>query len=241
MTKKRAFFDEFIIQEDEDYIFINKPSGISTLDDRNSLTNILVLARDYHENAQVCHRLDKETSGVMAIVKNDSAYKHFESLLRKREVHKEYHAIIGGSFPVEEIIVDKPLAITGRGVVKVDYKKGKASLTHFQRLKAFKGFSMVQCIPVTGRMHQIRVHLSSIGFPITNDEKYGGSKLYLSSLKRNYKRHTERHESPLIQRIALHAFSVRYTGITGKEVQIEAGYPKDLNILLKQLNKYAGV
>ncbi len=93
---KPIVFKDLIIHEDEDFIVINKPPYISTLDDRNDPRNILALAKDYCESAQVCHRLDKETSGCLVIAKNQEAYRHIAMQFEDRSVKKIYHAVVEG-------------------------------------------------------------------------------------------------------------------------------------------------
>ena len=92
-------------------------------------------------------------------------------------------------------------------------------------------------MPVTGRMHQIRVHLSHKGYPIVGDPTYGGEDFYLSSYKRNYNLGKFDEEQPLIKRVALHAFAIQFEGLDGKEITVETKYPKDFRVLLKQMEK----
>lgn len=230
-------FKDAILFEDEDYVVINKPSFISTLEDRNDPQNILSEAKGYVEDMQVCHRLDKETSGALALAKNPEAYRHLSMQFENRQVTKYYHAVVDGIHDFHVELVDKPILKQNDGTVKIS-REGKEAQTYFTSLKSFKNHTLVQCSPITGRMHQIRIHLSTLKAPITGDETYGGKPFFLSSLKRgfNLKKMTE--ELPLMKRMALHAFSLEFAALNGKKVTIEAPYPKDFQALIKQLSAH---
>ncbi|MDN5200752.1 RluA family pseudouridine synthase [Fulvivirgaceae bacterium BMA10] len=234
---KRIDFESLILFEDDDYIVVNKPPLISSLDDRNDPINLLSLARDYAENAQVCHRLDKETSGAIAIAKNPEAYRALSIQFENRLVSKTYHAVVDGIHDFKEKEIDVPILVLGNGSVTININRGKESNTFVNTLQVYKAHTLLSCHPITGRMHQIRIHLSHIGTPIIGDTKYGGKPFFLSSIKRKYnlKRYTE--EQPLIKRTALHSFGLRFEKRDGAEVSVEAPYPKDFNVLLKQLEK----
>ena len=227
-------FKELIVFENNDYILINKPSFISTLEDRNDSQNILVLAKEYADDAQVCHRLDKDTSGVLAIAKNPEAYRHLSMQFENREVKKMYHAIVDGIHQFENYLVDAPILKQNDGTVKIS-KLGKDAQTYFTTLSTYKFQSLIQCSPVTGRMHQIRIHLSKLKAPITGDEAYGGKVFYVSSVKRGFQLKKETEEEPLIKRMALHAFSLEFFLLNGELIKVEAPYPKDFRALVKQL------
>ena len=229
-------FEDLIIWEDNNYIVINKPAFISTLADRNDTVNILEMAREYHEDAQVCHRLDKETTGALVIAKNPEAYRHMSIQFENREVSKIYHAVTDGIHDFDNKEVDRSILKLGNGTVRIDYK-GKEAQTFFNTLKVYTAHTLVECKPITGRMHQIRVHLSSIEAPITGDEMYGGKPLYLSAIKRKYNLKKWTEEQPLIKRLALHAHSLSFKSLDGKELSIEAPYPKDFRVLVDQLDK----
>ncbi len=234
----RLRFTDLILYQDNDYIAINKPAFVATLEDRNDPYNILSLARDYIADAQVCHRLDKETSGVLIIAKNPEAYRGLSMQFEKRKVSKQYHALCDGIHDFKELPIDLPIYITGKGTVKIDQRQGKEASSVAQTLTAYQQHSLVLCRPLTGRMHQVRIHLSSMGAPVTGDEVYGGKPLYLSSLKRHYNLKQWEEELPLIKRTALHAWSLEFKGIDNKPIRVEAPYPKDFAVAVKQLEKY---
>lgn len=116
--------------------------------------------------------------------------------------------------------------------------KGKPAETIFNSLKTYRDYTLVECIPITGRMHQIRIHLSCLKAPIVNDEQYGGKPVYLSELKRNFNLKKNTDELPIMQRVALHAWSLRFRRMDGEFVTVEAPYPKDFGVLVNLLNKY---
>lgn len=230
-------FRDLIVFEDEDYLLINKPAFISTLEDRNDDLDIIGMARDYISTAQVCHRLDKETSGALLIAKNPEAYRSASMQFEHRKVKKIYHAVCDGIHAFKELKIDLPIYATKKGVVKISKNQGKEALTFVNTLKAYRRYTLVACQPVTGRMHQIRIHLSSQGAPISGDEQYGGKPFYLSALKKTYNLKKDAEEQPLIKRVALHAQAISFELLNGEAVSVEAPYPKDFAVVLKQLEK----
>ena len=216
---------------------IDKPPFISTLDDRNDKLNILALAKRVIVDAQVCHRLDKETSGVLLIAKNPEAYRHGSIQFEKRQVGKVYHAVADGHHSFTNVLVDQPIHKLSTGTVRVDKLEGKPAQTYFKTLRSFRNHTLLECRPITGRMHQIRIHLAQLGAPITGDDTYGGKPFFLSSVKRNYNLKKFSEEQPLMKRMALHAFSLEFSDRMGKLVQVEAPYPKDMRVLIRQLEE----
>jgi 23S rRNA pseudouridine955/2504/2580 synthase len=232
-------FKDLIVFEDENYILINKPPHVATLDERTADTpfSILRLAKAYSDDAQVCHRLDKETSGILAIAKNPEAYRHLSMQFEHRQVVKNYHAVVGGIHDFENISVYLPIAQLTNGTVKIDRQKGKEAETIFNSIRAYKMHTLVNCYPITGRMHQIRIHLSCLKAPIVCDPQYGGEPIFLSQIKRKFNLKKDAEELPLIQRVALHARSLTFALLNNEEITVEAPYPKDFEALLRQLEK----
>jgi 23S rRNA pseudouridine955/2504/2580 synthase len=246
-TVKKIDFKDIIIFENDDYILINKPPYLSSLDERTPDKNqgatpqsILRLAKEYSSDAQLCHRLDKETSGVLAIAKNPAAYRSLAMQFEAREVTKRYHAVVNGVHSLDSISVYLPIAQLRDGTgVRIDREKGKIAETIFNTLKVYKHFTLLECMPITGRMHQIRVHLQCLKAPIVADPMYGGEDIFLSQIKSkkfNLKNGTE--EIPLIRRVALHAHSLTFRLMNDEVVRIEAPYPKDFSVVVKQLDKF---
>ena len=226
---------DLIIWEDDSFVIINKPAGISTLADRFNPENILVLARKMNPNFKVCHRLDKNTSGLLVLAKNNNAYKYFSKMLERRNVHKIYHALVERKIDFETEKVTLPI-LTRANRSRVDFELGKPSLTFFTTLERYRFHSLVACRPITGRMHQIRIHLSALGLPICGDHDYGGQSIFLSKIKKKYNQKAKT-ERPLMHRIALHAYEISYLDPQGHPIRVIAEYPKDLQITTNQLKK----
>lgn len=225
--------------ENEEVMVINKPPFISTLDERTGDTiNILKMAKRYFEEAQVCHRLDKETSGALVIAKTPESYRAISMQFEHREVKKIYHAVIDGQHRFEDLLVDLPILNAGKGVVKIDRYEGKRAETYFNSIQFFKHYTLVECKPLTGRMHQIRVHLATQRASIAGDQAYGGKPVFLSKIKRGYKLSKNEEEQPIMKRFALHAKEVGFKLLDGTSVLVEAPYPKDFETLLKMLVKF---
>lgn len=236
---KRSRFDlsTSIIFQNKDYLLINKPPFISTLEDRNDEVNVLSLLRKEYPEAQVGHRLDKETSGVLAVALNPEAYRNISMQLEHREVRKVYHAVVEGSRDFADLLVDAPILKQADGRVKIS-RDGKPAETWFTTLEHYRGFTLVECRPVTGRMHQIRVHLAKLEAPIAGDSQYGGNPVFLSRIKKGYNLKKDTEEEPLMKRVALHAFSMEFLGLGGEKLKAQAPYPKDFRVLLKQLAEH---
>jgi 23S rRNA pseudouridine955/2504/2580 synthase len=227
-------FKDLILFSDDDFIIINKPPFISTLEDRVDSFNILTLAREVEPDPQVCHRLDKDTSGVLAIARNPEAYRHLSMQFENREVNKTYHAVSDGVHHFENKLMDAAIAKLSDGTVKIS-REGKPAQTYFTTLRNYRAHTLVKCNPITGRMHQIRIHLTLLKAPITGDETYGGHLFYVSAVKRNFHLKKMTDEQPLMKRMALHAFSLEFSLLSGKKIAVEAPYPKDFGALIKQL------
>ena len=234
---KPIHFKDLILYEDKDYIIINKPPFLSTLADRVEEQNLLAMAKSYEAEAQVAHRLHKDTSGVLAIARHAEAYRHLSMQFEHRTVKKVYHAVVDGRHDLHDVSVSARILKQPDGVVKLS-SRGKDAETSFNTLKLYARHTLVECRPVTGRMHQIRIHLASLGASITGDELYGGKPFLVSSIKRHFRTKKGTEEEPLIKRMALHAFSLGFKGFDGTEIHCEAPYPKDFSALVRQLGAH---
>jgi 23S rRNA pseudouridine955/2504/2580 synthase len=231
-------FEESILFEDDNCLVINKASGIASLHERDASTmNVITEARKYCPDAQLCHRLDRETSGALIIAKNPETYRSVSMAFENRQVEKIYHAIVGGAVRMDELQVNLPIYVNKKGLVKVDFKQGKEAVTLFQSLEIFKHFTLMECMPITGRMHQIRVHLASQNAAIAADTQYGGEMPFLSRIKSKFHHSKLDDEKPMIQRFALHAFSL-FVQTEKVQVDVKAPYPKDFDVFVKLLRKY---
>lgn len=233
-------FKDLILFENDDYIVVNKPPFVASLDERGGSgeVNILRLAKQYSADAQVCHRLDKETSGAIIIAKTPEAYRSVSIQFEKRKVSKTYHAVVDGQFTFRELFIDLPILNDGNKSVTIDRREGKRAETIFNTLKHYRHYTLVECKPITGRMHQIRIHLATQRAAIAGDDMYRGKPVFLSSLKKGYRLAKDEEEQPIMKRFALHARYLVFKGLDGQDIVIEAPYPKDFATLIKLLDKF---
>ena len=233
--------DEYILSEDDNIIAINKPSGLLTIPDREGKDISLkqILKAKYGDIFTV-HRLDKDTSGIVVFAKNEAAHKELSQLFEARETVKIYNGFVLGTPFQKSGTINEPIAEhpTKKGLMTV-YKKGKESITEYEVLENFKLYSWMQFHILTGRTHQIRVHMKHLGHPVVCDELYGdGKPVYISSVKRkkfNLSKEAES-ERPILSRLALHSAKLEFL-LTGKPYKLQAEPPKDLRALLQQLRK----
>lgn len=214
---------------------INKPPYLSSLDDRHEAQNILDLAKTYWEDAQLCHRLDKETSGCLVIAKHAEAYRHLAMQFENRQVEKIYHAVAEGIHDFQNLLVDRNLAANNKGIAKVS-KDGKPAQTVVNTLKTYFAHSLLSCSPITGRLHQIRVHLAYLKAPICGDTLYGGKPLYLSALKRRFNLKKIRMSCPSCSGYPYMPSASNFWDWMEK-ITVQAPYPKDFQVLVQQLEK----
>lgn len=232
-------FEDLVIFENDDYLAINKPPGIASLHERiGEGYSIIELAQNSNPNLQLCHRIDKETSGVLLLAKHPKAYQQASIQFEKRKISKVYHAVVDGVHSFKDLEVNLPLTITRSGRSKVSYEKGKESKTIFSTLKVFGHYTLIAAKPVSGRLHQIRAHLQSQNASISGDTTYSGKWPYLSKIKKKYSSGKYEEEQPMIKRFALHAHSISFSGLDGTLIHIEADYPKDFAVFIKLLEKY---
>ncbi len=233
--------EDLILFENDDLFVVNKPPFISSLDEREGgEVNMLKLARQYVPDAQVCHRLDKETSGCLIIAKNPAAYRAVSMQFERRKVKKVYHAVVNGTHVFNSLKIELPILNLGNKNVSISRQEGKPAETIFNSLKYFKHYTLIECQPVTGRMHQIRIHLATQRASIAGDDMYGGTPVMLSEIKRGYRLGKEQEELPIMKRFALHARELTFHINSETEITVNAPYPKDFATLLKLLEKFDG-
>lgn len=233
--------EEFILEEDENLVALNKPSGLLTIPDREGKEVSLkqILKAKYGDIFTV-HRLDKDTSGIVVFAKREEAHKQLSQLFEARETVKIYNGFVLGSPFEKSGIINEPIAEhpVKKGIMTV-YRKGKESITEYEVLDNFKLYSWMQFHILTGRTHQIRVHMKHLGHPIVCDDLYGdGKPVFISTIKRkkfNLSKNEEE-ERPILSRLALHASKLKFE-LNNKKYELEAELPKDLRALLQQLNK----
>jgi 23S rRNA pseudouridine955/2504/2580 synthase len=231
---------DILLFENDDYIVVNKPPFVASLDERGGSgeVNILRLAKQYSADAQVCHRLDKETSGAIVIAKHPEAYRSVAIQFEKRRVKKLYHAVVDGQFVFNDLLVDLPILNDGNKSVTIDRKEGKRAETYFNSIKQYRHYTLVECKPITGRMHQIRIHLATQRAAICGDTMYKGKPVFLSTIKKGYRIAKDDEEQPIMKRFALHARQIVFKGMDEHEINVEAPYPKDFATLIKLLDKF---
>lgn len=234
-----------ILYDDDDLVLVNKPAGLLVIPDRFNneapSLNKLLEAR-LGLRIWVVHRLDRDTSGVICFAKNEQTHKYLSKLFQEHEVEKYYTGLVNGRVLPGQGRIEKPIAehpvIKGKMVINV---KGKASITDYEVMEQWSLYSLVRFRIHTGRTHQIRVHMQSIGHSIVCDDLYGdGKPFFLSNIKKKYRlSDKEEAERPLLSRLALHAARLKFNKEDGTEIDVEAPLPKDITACVSQLNKWA--
>ena len=229
-----------IVFENENFLVINKPSGLlvhnvnrSDNKSEKSLVNWLI---NYYPNIikvgedkirpGIVHRLDRETSGLLIVAKNQKTFDYFKKLFQQHQIKKGYLALVYGEFKDKKGVIDKPIGIANssikRSTTAKKMKELKEAITEYEVIKSFEyqreKFSLLKVFPKTGRTHQIRVHLSSIGHPIVGDKIYGRKKNLI-----------------IETRLFLHAFLLEFKSIDGTILRLESDLPEDLKELLERL------
>ena len=233
------------LYEDDDLVVVNKPAGVLVVPDRHdqSLTSLnKLLEAKLGQRVWVVHRLDRETSGVICFAKNEAAHRYLSIMFQERDVNKFYAGLVNGIVSPTEGRIENNLAehpaVNGKMIVA---KKGKLSITDYKVVEQWPLYALMQFQIHTGRTHQIRVHMQSIGHPIVCDDLYGDGKPFLlSNIKRKYKMsEKDEEERPLLSRLALHAYRLEFEKEDGTPLSIEAPLPKDMAACVNQLNKWA--
>jgi 23S rRNA pseudouridine1911/1915/1917 synthase len=236
-----------IIYEDEELIVLNKQPDMLVHPARGNthgtLVNALAFYSDELSNGLgefrpgIVHRLDKNTTGVMIVTKNNAAQWKIAKQFENRQINKTYLAIVHGTPELAADRINVPLGIHPkiREKYSIRPETGKEAVTFYEVLESFRGFSLLKLTPKTGRTHQIRVHLSYIKHPIVADDMYGGKLIYPWQLADDEPVVQE----PIISRVALHAFSIEFKHpVTEKMVEFQAPLPQDMQNLLNALRKY---
>ena len=223
-----------VIYEDNDIIVINKPKGMvvhpaNGNPDGTLVNAVMNLCKDSLSGIGgelrpgIVHRLDKDTSGAIIVAKNDKAHIALSEQLKNHEVKKTYLALVRGIIKENEATINMPIARSKKDRKKMDVDKdGKEAITHFKVLGRYKNkYTLLQINLETGRTHQIRVHLSHIGYPIIGDEVYSNGKNEWN-----------------VSGQCLHAWKLEFIHpITGKKISLEAEIPEYLKNIIKELEE----
>ena len=240
-----------ILYEDDDIIVLNKEPGIVVHPGAGNHDNTIVNGLLFHckNNLSevggklrpgIVHRIDKDTSGVIVIAKNDQAHIYLSKQFSEHSIKRIYEALIWGSLrPLNGKINENiSRSIRNRQLMAVSKNKGKKAITNYKTLKVFKNInlpkiSLVECKLETGRTHQIRVHMNFKGNPIIGDKSYGKSKIKFKKIDKNVEKNLKN-----FNRQALHAKSLGFIHPkTKKEIFFQADRPKDFDMLVKNLKK----
>jgi 23S rRNA pseudouridine1911/1915/1917 synthase len=243
LSLKPEFLPLTILHEDSSIIVVDKPSGMVVHPAAGNPSGTLVNALLYHckdlagingvLRPGIVHRLDKDTSGVMVVAKDDEAYQQLTRQFRNRVVEKVYLAIAYGKLRQEGGLIDSAIGRhpSQRKRMSTRTKKGKKAITRWKKIESLDGFTLLEIFPQTGRTHQIRVHLSSMGHPLLGDPLYGrkgrAGSIQDPVLKECVKR---------MNRQALHALRLTFNHPrTGEKVQFESPIPQDMREVLEWL------
>jgi len=235
------YFKDWIVFESDDFVALNKPSGLLSIPDREGKEiSLKILLQEEYGKIFTVHRLDKGTSGIIVFAKNEETHKYLSRQFETRQTEKIYAGLVIGSMENKKGSINLPIMEhpTKKSLMVIN-RKGKEALTDYEVLEDLGIYSWLQFQIHTGRTHQIRVHTKDIGHPIVCDELYGdGKPILLSSFKKKFKlSKNEEEERPLLNRLALHSLRLKFTDNNGKIVDLEAPVPKDLRATLQQLEK----
>lgn len=225
-----------IVYEDSDILILDKPSGLLTHpknknDQSESVISWLLKNRpsikdvgDDKIRPGIVHRLDKETSGLLLIAKNQKSFEYLKGLFQKREIKKTYIALVHGQLKNKRGVIEMPLGKLGtKQTTRIHGKKElkeKSAITEYGVLKEYADYSLLEITPKTGRTHQIRVHLKSIGHPVVCDPLYAGKKLICP---------------PELGRLFLHAQKLSFVSPTGESLTVETDLPPELENFLNEM------
>lgn len=252
----KEFWEIPVLYEDEYLMALDKPAGLLLSPDpfvpqRPSLMKLLhggiVEGKLWAISRKLAylspaHRLDAEASGVILLARSKEILIALANLFGAALVKTKYVALAEGASQADTFEVDLKLAphpaMAGR--MRIDRKRGKKSRTCFTVLETFRGWTLLRCEPFPDRTHQIRVHLRSVSLPVVADELYGGKPLRLSKLKPGFRSKQHESERPLVSHLALHAEELAFEHpIAKRAVTVHSPWPKELQVALKYLRRYA--
>lgn len=245
-----------IVYEDDDVLVINKPAGMVVHPGHGHFEGTLVNALAHHLGISqdeaatdermgvLVHRIDKDTSGLLVVSKNEASQLHLAGQFFEHSIERRYQAIVWGDLREEQGTVDAPIGRDPNDRLRFkivdDESKGKRAVTHYKVLERFGFVTLVECVLETGRTHQIRVHMASLGHPIFNDERYGGNEIRKGTIYSKYKQFISNCFA-LCPRQALHAKTLGFVHPkTNSLLQFDSQLPEDMTALLDKWRKYCG-
>lgn len=210
-----------ILFEDDNIIAVDKPAGIASISESNTSIQTIhsLLEKKFATKIYIVHRIDKEASGVILFAKNPKTHKYLNDLFANRSIKKNYTVLVNGVIKEESGKIDKPIREFGSGRMGIDETKGKNSITNFKTIKRFKEFTLLDVSIETGRRHQIRVHLYSIGHPVAGDLRYGDKIL-----------------QSRIPRLMLHASRIEFKLPSNQDIIISSPLPEQFQKFLETLS-----
>ena len=221
-----------VVYEDDCMLVVNKPKGMVVHPAPGNLSGTLVNALLYHCDGKlsgingairpgIVHRIDKDTSGLLLVAKNDVAHVSLSEQIKNHTLDREYRAVVCGSLPEREGVIDAPIGrnTDDRKKMCVTSKNSKKAVTHYEVLEEKKNYTFVKCVLETGRTHQIRVHMAYIGHPVAGDTVYGQKK-----------------PLPGFEGQCLHAAVLGFTHpVTGERIRLEAPLPQWFSDFLESI------
>lgn len=227
------------IHEDQDFVVLDKPAGIAvhggvsvrgkTVADWlvQHYPEVKSVGDDPRQRPGIVHRLDKDTSGVMVVARNQKAFEALKQLFKDRKIEKTYLALVVGAPKKKSGVIDASIGRSLRQATKraagAQARGARTATTHYRILEKVGNYSLLEVKPKTGRMHQIRVHLASVGCPVAGDTLYGGKKALIEGLRRQF----------------LHALRLEFSYPEGRRLRFESPLPDDLDRVLKGLRRVA--
>jgi len=232
-----------ILYQNDDIIVVDKPPGLASIPERQKTApNVLAqLSAAMGHKIYVVHRLDKNASGVILFAQNARTHKYLSQQFTSRAVKKSYLVLVHGLIAEARGVIDKPLRQFASGRVAVDAARGKPSISEFEVTQRFNSYTLVRAYPLTGRLHQLRVHFYSIGHPIVGDRLYGDKEIS-PHVKRGAKsaiRLADKYLAPGFtggfERLMLHAERIAFQLPSGENLTIESPIPESFASVLQML------
>jgi 23S rRNA pseudouridine1911/1915/1917 synthase len=240
-----------ILYEDDDLLVVNKPAGMVVHPAKGNYYGTLVNGLLYHfkqlSNSEsvrpgLVHRIDKDTSGILVVAKNDYTHAHLANQFFNKTTERIYWALVWGNFDLKESTIKAHIGRSQKNRKKMavypDGQTGKYAITHYKVLKDYEYVSLVECKLETGRTHQIRAHFEYIKHPLFNDEIYGGNKIIKGGNSPKYKQFIE-NCFKIMPRHALHAKTLKFIHPKKQTTMFfDTNLPDDFNLLLKKWDNY---